>query len=171
MEIFFSDIRNLNEDEAVSSGTSRAFGSCFASSLLKLAVFKVYGISDLPAIKKEENGKPFFPLFTQIYFSLSHTKTHVLVAVSDFPVGVDVENITPRSAKTISKLATEKELADFSFHELWCLRESYFKLMGEGELRRLRFSREGNKIIATDSSVACRLYDNIPGCADRKSVV
>lgn len=55
-----------------------------------------YGISELPQIVKAANGKPRFPAYPSIYFSLSHCKAAVMAAVADRPVGCDVEDIVTR---------------------------------------------------------------------------
>jgi 4'-phosphopantetheinyl transferase len=57
-------------------------------------VADVYGAA-LPAVKKHRTGKPYFPDRPDIFFSLSHTSTHVLCAVASTPVGVDIEAIRP----------------------------------------------------------------------------
>ena len=63
-------------------------------SLLAYAVRAVWGI-DLPETAVLPGGKPYFPACPQAHFSVSHTRTAVLVAVSAAPVGADVEQVRP----------------------------------------------------------------------------
>ena len=53
-------------------------------------------IEGLPPMEKDVWGKPFFPDYPHIYFSLSHTGTGVCCALGSAPVGVDVEERRPR---------------------------------------------------------------------------
>jgi phosphopantetheinyl transferase len=88
----------------------------------------------------------------------------VLVAVSEHPVGVDIEMKRPCSEAFVAKLTDEQERADFDFFELWVLRESLFKLIGKGNLRKMRFRRENGVIVPPAAGVRCRLYGDVPGC-------
>ncbi len=81
-----------------------------------------------------ETGKPFFRDST-IRFSLSHTKGVCAVAVSDRPVGVDIElckeSYPPR---LIGKSLAERERLSFDgdFTRIWCRKEAVAKMTGEG---------------------------------------
>ena len=81
-----------------------------------------------------ETGKPYFK-DSDICFSISHSKTVCAAAVSDHPVGVDVEVIK----KTYSLHLIERSLAeseknsfDGDFTRLWCRKEAVAKMTGEG---------------------------------------
>lgn len=165
MEIYCADIRGLDESRAIIPGRSRSRGSAFAASLLLFAARRLWGADALPAFGTDALGRPYFPEKPEWRFSLSHTSTHVLAAVSPFPVGADVEFIKPLSGSLAVKLTTERERADFSFFETWVLRESLFKLNGGGSLRTARFFRENGVIIPPVDGVFCRLYGEVPGCA------
>ena len=114
----------------------------------------------LPEIGKSENGKPYFTGNSDVHFSLSHCKTHVLCGVSSNPIGVDIE--TPREisrrAEKFFCLPEEQKL----FHklDLWILKESYIKLIGGNlaMMRSIMFSRQNGKIIAPDKNVISMLY-------------
>ena len=54
---------------------------------------------------------------------------------------------------------------DLDLFELWTLRESWFKLTGEGNLLSIPFSREKGVIAGPSPALRCRLYDEIPDCA------
>ena len=139
-------------------------GSETVYALLGYAMRDVFGIG-LPLIEKTSNGKPFFPERPDIHFSLSHAKTHVLCVLSDSPVGADIESpryISPRACKFF---LSPEESAMFNPLDLWVLKESYIKLIGATlpSVGKIRFSREGEKIITPDISVTSKLY-HVEGC-------
>ena len=140
-------------------------GSATAYALLAHLVRTEYGIA-LPRIEKTENGKPFFPDRPDIHFSLSHTAAHVLCAVSSSPVGVDIEAERVPRAGLERYFCSDEELALFDWLDLWVLKESCIKLLGGRLLliKKLRFSRDGDEIIAPDPGVHSRLYRDVAGC-------
>lgn len=70
-------------------------------------------------------GKPFF--------SLSHSGEYVLLAVSDAPVGADIEKIHPVRPRLFSHMATEEELeSDMDFFTLFTRKEAMMKASGLG---------------------------------------
>ena len=137
-----------------------------AYALLCHALFVTHGI-DMPEIGRAENGKPYFPGRPDIHFSLSHTKTHVLAAISDRPVGVDIETIRPVRPGVPERVCGPDELRNFDFFELWVLKESFLKVTGNTRVdpRSVCFRRENGKIATPDEAIEARLYDEIPGCA------
>jgi phosphopantetheinyl transferase len=141
-------------------------GSEAALSLLRYGVRETCGI-ELPRIEKSPLGKPFFPERPDIFFSLSHTKTHVLAAVSGTPVGVDVETRRPVLPGVPGRVCAPEELLQFDFFELWVLKESFVKVSGNSRVdpRSIRFGRDGERIVTPDVSVRARLFTTVPGCA------
>ncbi len=98
-------------------------------------------------IAANENGKPYLTAAPDVHFSLSHSAAWAVCAVSDHPVGVDIQqcrsfkpNIAdrffhPDEVQYLSSLSpAERENA---FYTLWALKESYVKADGRG-LRLLR---------------------------------
>jgi len=73
----------------------------------------------------------------ECFFSLSHSKNAVAVAVATEPVGVDVEYVRPLSASLAEKILSEEELTAFRglspengqayLLDRWCKKESLFK--------------------------------------------
>ena len=124
-----------------------------------------YGNGDLPEINKTPNGKPYFRDRRDIHFSLSHSRTHVLCALSSNPVGVDIESPRQLSERVIRFFCSPGELIMFDPLDLWVLKESYIKLVGGtmAMLKELHFSREGDTILAPDHAVKSGLY-NVEGC-------
>lgn len=165
MLIFYADIQGLDEGRALCRGRSRAPGSAFAYSLLKYALEVWKGATELPAVAADSRGKPYFPEQPDWQFSLSHTRGFVLAAVSEKPVGADVQLRDGRGERLAGRLMSEREREQFDFYELWSLRESLYKLTGEGSLRTLRFERRGGLIVPPCEGAQCRTYGDIPGCS------
>ena len=115
---------------------------------------------NMPIIEKTPNGKPFFPDRSDIHFSLSHSKTHILCAFSHTPVGVDIESERNISERTQKFFCTAEELKYFEPLELWVIKESYIKLFGKtiSDIKNLRFSRKNREIITPDKTVKTQLY-------------
>lgn len=154
MRIFASDVR-----AQLAAGGDR---SMLVRKLLGYAVKEQWGM-DLPEIEKDEKGKPYFAGKADMYFSLSHSKTHVLAAVSTRPVGADIETLRPIREGT-QRLFSPEMLADFGYFGGWTLREAVFKLCGEGALRTMDIRMRDGEIVTPFEGVKCRSYD-IAGCA------
>ena len=107
------------------------------AGLLLRKVLGIYGIDAL-AIEKGPNGKP---MVEGIHFNLSHTDGLVICAVSDLPVGCDVEKVRQAPEGVAERffhenerayLATYSDTFDEQFFRLWTIKESYIKMTGEG---------------------------------------
>ncbi len=94
-------------------------------------------VFDVPAsldkILKNEYGKPYFE--NGPYFSVSHSKDFVAVAVSDMPVGIDIQFCD----RTINTSGVEKRfftaaerLSTKDFFEIWTAKEAIVKKDGRG---------------------------------------
>ncbi len=140
-------------------------GSAAAWSLLLWALRRERGLDALPETALLPGGKPYFPGRPDICFSLSHTAGAALCALGGSPLGADVQRVREKDLAFAARLMSPRERGDFAFHELWCLRESVYKLCGEGSLRSMPFRREGGRIIAPAPGAQARLYADIPGCA------
>lgn len=111
-----------------------------AWDLLARALAASRGIAPLPRVARTEDGKPWFPSRPELRFSLSHSGPLALVALSDRPVGVDIEQIRPRRAGLPRYALTAEELARYealggdwpAFYALWTRREAWCKYTGLG---------------------------------------
>ena len=93
------------------------------------------------SICRTSGGKPYFSS-QELFFSISHAKDTVAVALSDTPVGIDIEFIderrdilslsrrffAPDEHKTISESNSPTE----DFFALWTKKEALAKITGEG---------------------------------------
>lgn len=170
LRIYFARIGSDEAGRYIVPGRSKSAQSAAAWSLLLHALRRDYGMSELPSAAVDERGKPYFPERPDIRFSLSHTRGYVLCALGDASVGADVQLINDKDAPFASRLMDEREAGDFTLHELWCLRESVFKLTGRGALRSMRFRREGGMIVPPEPGIVCALYTDVPGCAAAAAV-
>ncbi len=99
-------------------------------------LFHTLAENGLPAgtVVFDANGKPGFadvPLF----FSISHSGDVCAVAVSDRPVGADIERVREQYRPRLierSLSAAEKAAFDGDFTRLWCRKEAVAKMTGEG---------------------------------------
>lgn len=92
-----------------------------------------FGVHDKPVLKGYEAE----------FFNISHSGNHVVVAFSDQTVGIDVEAIKKDRRKIAQRFFTESEIEDMNampseeeqiryFYQLWTLKESYMKAIGDG---------------------------------------
>jgi len=85
-----------------------------------------------------EHGKPEWD--NGPFFSISHCKTGIAVAVHDQPVGIDIETIRPVSEDLVlrtmneneQKLIRESEHPERVFTRLWTQKEAVVKCIGTG---------------------------------------
>ena len=98
-------------------------------ALLDMACRKEFGRS-APRIKKLDCGKPVFVDDSRMFFSVSHTVGCVMAVIGSEPCGCDVERDRAVLDCVINRIAHEDELNDFEPLELWTLKESLFKLVG-----------------------------------------
>jgi 4'-phosphopantetheinyl transferase len=147
------------------AGRGGLTGTQAVYALLEYMVTTAYGIP-MPRVKKHRTGKPYFPDRPDICFSLSHTSSHVLCAVSARPVGADIETVRSVRPGVAERVCTPDELGAFDFFELWVLKESFLKLSGRTDVsfKKLCFARDGDAIVTPDGSVTARLFGDIPGC-------
>jgi 4'-phosphopantetheinyl transferase len=86
-------------------------------------------------------GKPFLVGFPGIFFNISHTACAMICAVSDRPVGIDIEKKRKINRRILSRYFTENERnyvfseschQDERFTRIWTMKEAYVKFTGKG---------------------------------------
>ena len=102
-----------------------------AYGLLQLALFQNFGMQKIPAIKTGTKGKPIFPAYPTLCFSLSHTRGAVLVGLSDSPVGVDIEQLRPVTGRVRRRLEAAG-VAEEDYFQNWVRYEAAVKRSGAG---------------------------------------
>lgn len=89
------------------------------------------------SISYTSNGQPISP---NGFISFSHTKDLVLVALSDRPVGIDIELCAPRILKLKHKFMNQQEMIIFDPENskdvtlIWCAKEAIFKWYAKGDV-------------------------------------
>lgn len=146
--------------------------------LLKKLLRDAYGITDV-VLETAPNGRPLLA-DSALYVSIAHSDGAVVCAVSDTPVGIDIERIRPidlrlarrvcvaeEAAYLFGHAPTEADMRDTEdvalltrFFEIWTAKEAYFKRCGTGitelksvnilPLKRQIFHRDGYLIQIID---------------------
>lgn len=91
---------------------------------------------------RTEDGKPY-AAGLDAHFNISHSGHYVVCAVSEKPVGIDVEQMRPVRARLAKRVCTEAEYAWYQeaesneetirrFFRIWTTKEAYFKWVGTG---------------------------------------
>ena len=114
-----------------------------AGFLLAYAVRQVRPGQPLPLdVKTASGGKPFLPALPDFHFSISHSGMWAVCAVSDHPVGVDIEQVadnmhevarsmfSPAEQEVLLALPEAERSA--AACESWVLKESHMKATGLG---------------------------------------
>ena len=109
-----------------------------------LAAYMLKQYMNVPFTKQvfTENpqGKPFLVGYPNVHFNISHSEKYVVCAVSDRPVGIDVEERTaynPKIAKRVFSPAVQEKIAtssdkDMTFTQCWVENEANLKRIGCG---------------------------------------
>lgn len=114
-----------------------------AHFLLSQGLRKYFGLDEMPETAHGPMGKPWFPSCPHISFNLSHSGAYALCALSDGPVGVDIEAVRPRPLRLPAYVLTEEEYRWYqghgggwgAFYTLWTRKESWCKYAGESAAR------------------------------------
>ena len=142
-----------NQDTVISS---LPFGEKEKSRLdsIKNPTYKLESLSALVAlnditknlsndvtIARTKDRKPYFE-HSNLQFSLSHSEGLAVVALSDIPVGVDIEllDIERDTSRLIDRFFNEEEKAllkessdpSLSFYTIWTKKEALLKISGKG---------------------------------------
>lgn len=103
------------------------------------------GTSDVrPIFVYNEYGQP--RIEGGPYFSISHCKKAIAVAVSDSPIGIDIESIRVVQPSLMDKTMNDAEKAgivasedsNMAFTNFWTQKEAYLKMQGTGIIADLK---------------------------------
>jgi 4'-phosphopantetheinyl transferase len=111
---------------------------CIGVEILLNYLLKKIGL-DNPIFDSDEYGKPYIKNYSDVHFNLTHSQNYVACAISDSPVGVDIEHIHDVDLELAKKYFQDQEYEyvknnqhNNAFFELWVLKESYMKMTGLG---------------------------------------
>lgn len=107
------------------------------TTLQSWLMLRELGLPDKPW-SYNEYGKTFLP--DGPYFSLSHCKTGIAVAIDTQPIGIDIESYRDVSPELIEHTMNQSEQDQINasddpirtFTELWTRKEAYVKYLGTG---------------------------------------
>lgn len=111
-----------------------------AYQLLTYGLTHEYSIISNPIFSYTRYGKPFLRDYPNIHFNISHCNTAVACAISNCPIGVDIETIQPINKETINYTCNQQEIdtiyksinPNLEFLKIWTKKESYTKMIGTG---------------------------------------
>lgn len=147
---------------------TKVYSICYKEAVSDTGIIQV-GITDLInkydstfdyEIEYVSNGKPVYRN-QDIHFSLSHSGSYVVCAVSDKNIGVDIEGIRRNAIKVAKRFFTTAECEWIGsdvhrFSRIWTLKEAYAKLTGDGiaaAVSRAEFKHEADKVAKADKVV------------------
>ena len=141
---------------------------------------------------ENEKGKPEFAGNIPFFFNISHSGTMAMLAVSDFPVGCDIEEEKDADLRMAERWFSENEKRYVfagkkeaerkkRFYRCWTRKESFVKMLGEGLARPMDsycvVNKNGRAECPAEGDTAYRFFENmLPGyylcvCAERKGGV
>ena len=111
--------------------------------LQQLLASAPYTLHSTPTFDYNEYGAP--SIKKGPYFSISHCKSGIAVAVSNQPIGIDIEVVRSLKVdlvkKTMDSLEQEAILSasqpDWAFTRLWTRKEAFLKMKGTGIINDL----------------------------------
>ena len=123
-------------------------------------------------IKTNKNEKPYIEN-KKIYYNISHSYDYVITAISEKPIGVDIEKIRKIDSKTINMFATSKEKEyilsekkglEKRLFEIYTLKEAYIKMKGLAlkDIKKTEFAIENQLITNSDQKTQSKLIHNVP---------
>lgn len=85
-------------------------------------------------------GKPYLRDYPNVQFNISHSGQFVACAVSDRPIGVDIQEIVPYHRDVAKRVFSPEKLLQIEsgpdpsveFTKLWTQKEAYLKMLGIG---------------------------------------
>jgi len=114
--------------------------SAAAFFLLRAALFREFGVREIPEISFSDTGKPYFFEKKDLFFNLSHCEKGAVCAVSSREVGVDIQEVRGADRRVMERVLNPEELefvraskdADRGFAYLWSRKEALVKKDGRG---------------------------------------
>lgn len=169
---------NIIRDEEINLATSEKVKKqkFFTWKLLQSALKELGFNADEIEFFKSENGKWSSNKF---HFSMSHSHNLIAVAISDCPVGIDLEMIKPIDERLALKILNYEELSKFStlcekekskyLILKWTEKESIFKSLNQSVCRYKELSKN-NKTLTSQSVAVYNSNYFLTVCHDEKYI-
>ena len=117
---------------------------------------------DLDEIIIDDKGKPYFKN-SNIHFNYSHSKNYIACVISNYEVGIDIEE----KSRIISDDISNKYLngvEDYNDRLIqWIKKESYSKLKGLGlqiGFNNLKFDSNCKNLLTSEDEYICSIFCN-----------
>jgi len=107
----------------------------------RMLIRRITGMPVSAICLNDEMGKPYLPGHPNRQISISHSAGRVAVAVSETPIGIDLQVDTPKLQRIAPKFLSDNEMAAIGIpmerakiHMVWSAKEAMFKLYGKGQV-------------------------------------
>ena len=150
-------IREDKKERILMQGTKQNADNMLIGEILTKVAIKMNFDIDIKEqkIACSKYGKPYLTDYPNAHFNISHSGNYVACAVSDKPVGTDIQKIGKYCSDTAKRVCSEEELKQISdssdkaseFTRLWTQNEAVLIMCGTGFIS-----------------------DNVKNCLDNKSV-
>ena len=141
LEAALKEISEQRREQALKFRHEQGQRLCvLAYQLLKQALREEYGIVENPVFEYNEHGKPSIVGHPDIFFNLSHCKEAAVCAISNQPIGVDVESLREYKEGLVRYTMNDEEAREIesaddptrAFIRFWTMKEATMKLIGTG---------------------------------------
>ena len=154
----------VNKSDIYVSRTTNRIETDIARAVLK-SMLNHFNIN-LDEIIIDDNGKPYFKN-SNIHFNYSHSKNYIACVISNYEVGIDIEEKSRIISDDISKKYLNG-VEDYNDRLIqWVKKEAYSKLKGLGlqiGFSNLEFDSICNDLLINDEEYVCSIFcsfDNI----------
>lgn len=174
-EKYLSLIEKEKTDKVLKCIERKQIETLFAHFVAKRELAKILDC-DISEVEftYNENQKPLLKNDKNLFFNISHSGEYVAVAVSNMPVGVDIEKIRPISESVINRVCSDSEKkylekssdTEKDFIKFWTLKESMVKASGNGisdNLKNHSFEILPDKIISLGKKAEIKMIEEIEG--------
>ena len=128
--------------------------SVCAEMLAKKAIADRFSVSPGEVeLSADDKGKPVCKNF-KIELSLTHSGDYAACAISDVPIGIDIQKIVPYNPRVAGKVCSKAELEAIEksgdraaeFIKLWTKKEAVLKMQGTGFNQSIKDCLDGQRI-------------------------
>ena len=153
---------------------SKTYKQKLFSQFIRYKVLKDFFRLSKIEFSVNQNNKPYLESHSHTYFNISHTKNHIVMAVADEEVGVDIEEIVcKKSFMSIARryfsncevdVLERSTHLEKDFYTLWTLKESQVKRSSLGIAYGLKdafFYKKDDCWISENSEKDFLTYDYI----------
>ena len=133
----FKKLSSSQKEYILSKPKEKQDQSIAVRALLDKLLLKEGAATDISSLAFDGKGRPCLSGSDDLFISLSHSADMIACAVSNRPVGIDVQSVCEVSDKLIDRVCTpyEKDYVIRNgkeiFMQIWTAKEAYKKVSGE----------------------------------------